>query len=193
MLKWVISFTLAGLLYGLACNNPFATREVEEPVHSRSNREIPSDPETVLRNLANAILEKNIANYMYCLTPNPTSFSFIPDQFVKENNPDLFEFWGLDAERNYMNQVSNYVPIDSLSQVAFEEISTDVFADSALLRRKYDLTLNHTYEGNVPRNATGQAYFWIFQEEGYWYIKKWVDFGTSEQPSWSTIKAGFGK
>lgn len=175
----------------LACENPFATRDVEEPVKARSNREIPSDPEAVLRNLKNAIEDKNEANYMACLTSNAQYFQFIPDQIVKEFNPVVFENWGLESERNYINQIQNSVPNDSLSQLIFEDLSTEVFADSALLRKKYTLILNHTYEGNVPRKVTGQAYFWIFKEAGYWFIHRWVDFGNSGEPSWSTSKAGF--
>jgi len=179
------------------CENPFATREVEEPIRARSNREIPSDPEAVLQNLKSAIADKNVANYMACLTSKAQSFSFVPDQFVKENNPVVFQIWGLEEEQNYMNQVRNYVPIDSISQLSLDEIpgtiSNEVFADSALLRRNYTLILNHTYKGNVPRRATGQAYFWIFKEEGQWFIRRWIDFGTSGQACWSAIKAGFGQ
>jgi hypothetical protein len=92
-----------------------------------------------------------------------------------------------------MNQVRNYVPADSISRLFFDEVSTEVFADSALLRRKYTLILHHTYQGNVPRMAQGEADFWIFRYEGYWYIRKWVDIGSPSIPSWSSSKAGFGQ
>jgi len=188
-----IKYLLITIAIGLGCQNPFATREVEAPNRDRSNREIPSDPEAVLRNLQYAIADKNETNYMDCLTPNAFFFQFIPDQIVKEFNPTVFERWGLEAERNYFNQIRNYVPDDSLSQLIFQEISSEVFADSALLRQKYTLILRHTYQGNVPRKVTGQAYFWLFKEAGYWFIRRWFDFGTAGEPSWSTIKAGFGK
>jgi hypothetical protein len=184
--------TLALVLF-INCKSPFATRETEEPINARSNREIPSSPDVVLRNLQNAILDKNVSDYMYCLTSKPENFTFIPDEFVRQNNPTVFITWGLEAEKNYMNQVRNYVPRDSLSRLFFNEISSEVFADSAIMQRKYSLILGHTYKGNVPHEVSGQAIFWIFKDEGHWFIRKWVDIGDQEKPNWSTLKAGFGR
>ncbi|MBN2092831.1 hypothetical protein JW964_24635 [candidate division KSB1 bacterium] len=177
----------------LNCKSPFATREAEEPIRARSNREIPSGPEVVLRNLQSAILDKNVIDYMYCLTSKPEKFTFIPDELVRQNNPTVFVAWSLEAEKNYISQVRNYVPRDSLSRLFFEEINSEVFADSAIMQRKYTLILKHTYQGNVPREMSGQAIFWIFKDEGHWFIRKWVDIGDPEKPNWSTLKAGFGK
>ncbi len=181
------------LILIISCKSPFSTREAEEPIRARSNREIPSGPEEVLRNLQSAILDKNVTDYMYCLTSMPDKFTFIPDEFVRQNNPTVFVSWGLESEKNHMNWVKNYVPNDSLSRLFFDEISSEVFADSAIMQRKYTLILDHTYRGNVPREMTGQAVFWIFKDEGHWFIRKWIDIGNPEKPSWSTLKAGFGK
>lgn len=189
-LKFPVILVLVGLI---SCKSPFATRETEEPINARSNREIPSGPEVVLRNLQSAILDKNVTDYMYCLTSKSEKFSFIPDEFVRQNNPTVFITWGLEAEKNYMNQIRNYVPRDSLSRLFFDDITSEVFADSAIMQRKYTLIVRHTYQGNVPREVTGQAIFWIFKDEGYWYIRKWIDIGDLEKPNWSTLKAGFGK
>lgn len=191
--KIQLIFSLILLPFFFSCENPFATREVEEPIRSRSNQEIPSDPESVIRNLQVAFSSRDVSNYMNCLTQKPNLYQFVPDELVKGNNPGLFENWNIESEQVYMNQITNFVPADSISQVTFEVISNEVFADSALLRRNYSMILNHTFQGNVPRKAEGQAYFWLFKEEGYWYIREWLDFGTNNQSSWSSIKAGFGK
>jgi len=189
-LQRIIIFTY--ILF-ITCQNPFKTREAEEPSQQRTNREIPSDPETVLRNLQSAIVDMNVDNYMLCLLSAEKGFQFIPDPFVKENYPTLFELWTDQSERSYFSQLATYLPGDSLSRLILEVVSTEVFQDSALLRRKYELFLDHTYSGNVPKAANGQADFWLVQDEGYWYIKRWIDIGTSDTPCWSTIKAGFGK
>jgi len=186
------SFGLLLLLF-LSCQNPFATRKVEEPISVRSNREIPSVPEAVLRNLQSAIVDKNVADYMYCLTTKSTEFSFIPDDFVRQNNPTVFSHWNLDAEKNYMNQIRNYVPIDSVCRVFFYEISSEVYPDSAIMRRNYTFVINHTYQGNIPNEVVGEVTFVIFKEEGHWFIRKWIDNGSTDQPCWSTLKAGFGQ
>lgn len=181
------------LVLGLYACNPFATRKAEEPVEERSSREIPSDPEAVLRNLQNAISEKNVTNYMSCLTDSAQKFRFIPEQSVKENNPGLFENWDLQKERNYINQLFTYLPADSVRKLSFEYISNTVFPDSVLVKRKYLLEVRHTLKDRVPQRVIGQADFWMFQDDGYWYIYRWEDIRTTEQPSWSSIKAGFGK
>lgn len=181
------------LFFYLNCQNPFDTRDAETPINSRSNREIPSDPDAVLRNLQTAILDKSVPDYMYCLTPMENLFRFVPDPSISEQNPVVFREWNLTAEQNYMNQVRNYVPADSISRLFFDVVSTEVFADSALLRRKYTLILHHTYQGNVPRIAQGEVEFWIFRDAGHWYIRKWVDIGSPSIPSWSSSKAGFGQ
>ena len=186
-------FLLLILLFFLNCQNPFDTRDAEEPINSRSRLEIPSDPEAVLRNLQTAILDKSVTDYMYCLTPREDKFRFVPDPSISEQNPAVFREWNLAAEQNYMNQVRNYTPADSISRLFFDIISTEVFADSAVLRRKYTVILHHTYQGNVPRIAQGEAEFWIFRNEGHWYIQKWVDIGSPSIPSWSSSKAGFGQ
>lgn len=177
----------------IACQNPFETREAEKPSQKRTNREIPSDPETVLRNLQNAIAEMNVDNYMLCLLSTEKGFHFTPDPFVKENNPDVFVSWNDQSERSYFKQLANYLPSDSLSRLFLSIVSTEVFQDSALLRKKYKLYLHHTYSGKVPNEAEGRTDFWLTREEGYWYIKRWVDIGATDIPSWSSVKAGFGK
>jgi len=75
----------------------------------------------------------------------------------------------------------------------FDAVSREDFQDSVLLRRSYQLIVHHTYPGKVPRDVKGQADFWLIQRDGYWYIKRWLDFGTADTPNWSSIKAGFGK
>ncbi|MCI0514557.1 hypothetical protein L0128_15190 [candidate division KSB1 bacterium] len=144
-----------------------------------------------MQNLQNAVVDKNVENYLYCFTTKVHLFQFIPEQLVKQNNPTVFDAWGLEAERNYFNQMRNFVPQDSICRLVLDEISSEIFADSALLRRRYGLLIHHTSQGNVPRDVRGEADFWIFKEEGYWFIRRWVDIGTAGQPSWSSIKAGF--
>lgn len=195
MLKFhkILIFRIFILLVFLNCKSPFATREAEEPINSRSNREIPSGPEAVLRNLQSAIQEKNVIDYLYCLTAKAEKFTFIPDEFVRQNNPTAFVAWGLNAEKNHISWLSSSVPRDSLSRLFLEDITSDVFADSAIMQRKYTLVLGHTSKGNLPREMRGQAIFWIFKEEGYWFIHKWVDIGNPEFPNWSILKAGTGR
>lgn len=177
----------------MACQNPFATREAEEPSQERTNRDIPSDPETVMRNLQSAISEMNVDNYMFCFLNSAQDFQFVPDPFVKENNPGLFDAWDDASEKGYFTQLANYLPNDSLSMLLLTVVSTEDFQDSVLLRRKYDLLLRHTYSDKISNRAVGQCDFWLVQKDGYWYIKRWLDFGTSDAACWSSIKAGFGK
>ena len=62
-----------------------------------------------------------------------------------------------------------------------------------LIRIDYELELHHSLAENYPKYVKGQAEFWINSGNGEWYITRWVDYGTGEEPSWSSIKASFGK
>ncbi|RPH95206.1 MAG: hypothetical protein EHM72_15120, partial [Calditrichaeota bacterium] len=97
-------------------------------------------------NLKNAISEKNVTNYLRCLSDTSSalkSFTFIPEPAVANANPGLFTRWGKDAESNYLNQLSTFLPKDSTALVDFERLKETILQDSVVLLQSYQLKVKY--------------------------------------------------
>ena len=198
MSKLFAKLLLMVFLVNSGCENPFATREPEAPVKIQSSWIQPTSPSYVMINLKNAISEKNTTNYLRCLSDTSSavkSFAFIPEPAVANANPGLFTRWGKDAESNYLNQLSTYLPKDSTASVDFERLKETIFQDSVVLLQSYQLKVEYKCdESSCPRVWRGQAEFRLIRtEEDIWYIYKWSDYSTGDDLSWSSLKAAFGK
>lgn len=182
-----------------SCKNPFATREAEPPTEGRTSWQFPTDPVIVLENMKVAIREKNVENYMKCLVDSVNLFRFVPDQFEASNHIGIFERWNLTHEQSYINKAFTSIPDDSLRSLRFSSLQRSEFPDSALIRADYVLELNHILKIDFPKLAQGRVDFWFVQRNGYWVIRRWIDFETkldstaTRIPSWSTLKASFIK
>ncbi len=190
---------LAGIgLLCVQCKTPFSTREPEEPNSSQSNWVQPTSPNYVMINLRTCISEKNSQNYLRCLADTGTAavtFYYIPESSVAAANPGLFNGWNKESERNYLNQLLAYLPKDSLSTLTLTLIRENAFQDSVVLVQEYILTMGHKQQTEgCPRQFRGQAEFRLRRSaEDLWYIYKWSDFATGDQPAWSVLRAFFGK
>lgn len=174
------------------CKNPFTTREPESPSEERSTWLQPIMPERVIDNLKFSIQEANLANYMKCLVESNSRFRFLPDAFVKANNYGFFDNWNLTSEQNYLTKIFT-ATYDSLRKVTFGLPTLDYQVDSVLIQIDYELELHHNLSESYPKFIKGQADFWLSNINGEWYITQWSDYGTETVPSWSSIKAIFGK
>ncbi|MBN2411843.1 hypothetical protein JXQ31_09125 [candidate division KSB1 bacterium] len=151
-----------------------------------------------MANLRNAILEKNISNYMRCLadTSNSSkSYLYIADPAVVNQNPGLFNNWGKENELIYLNQLMLYLPKDSASVFTIISSREDTYQDSVILIQEYSLKVHFKCEDqNCPRDMQGQAEFRLVRTpEDLWYIHRWRDNATGDAPTWSSLKAKFGK
>jgi hypothetical protein len=181
-----------------ACELPFQTREPEEPISDQSSWIQPTSPHYVMTNLRNAISEKNIANYMRCLADTSQyarPFRFLADPAVANRNPSLFAYWGKEEEITMMNQLLLFLPKDSLSVVKFTLQSETNLVDSVILVQDYDLDIHHNCkETDCPRHMQGQSEFRLLKNnQDLWTIYRWNDSASGDEPSWSALKAHFGK
>ena len=193
----IFLFIVAALLF-VTCENPFATRDPEQPSTSQSNWIQPTSPQYVLVNLENALLEKNKTNYLRCLADTSVSnlsFKFFADPAAMNVNPGLFERWGKEDEANYLNQLYSTLPKDSTFSVDFNRLDETTFQDSVILRKSYTLDFNEKCRpGLCMRNLEGQAEFRLLRtEDDLWYIYRWSDLSKSDSLTWSDLKARFGK
>lgn len=191
----VIALSLAVIV---SCKNPFATREPEPPTEGRSSWQYPESPEIVLQNMAVAIKEKNVENYLKCLVDSSKLFQFTPDQYEAANNPGIFEQWTLAHEQSYINKAFSSIPDDSIRSLSFVNNPPTPFLDSWLIQASYTLRLHHTLDKSYPKQVKGNVDLWFILRNGYWVINKWIDYTIIDTtanriPSWSTIKASFIK
>jgi len=192
MKYFYITLFFVSLWLTIQCNNPFATREPEPPTGDRSSWQQPTTPEIVVENLKLAIIEGNLANYMKCLVDTNSRFKFIPDELVRVNNPGVFEYWGLSSEQEYISKVFS-ATTDSSKMALMNPTQVPDYQDSVFLKIEYELELHHNLDESFPKSAKGEAEFWLNRSSGQYYITQWTDFGTANTPSWSSIKASFGK
>jgi hypothetical protein len=194
----VLSLFVGLAILTLSCANPFATREPEVPSRQASSWIPPQSPEIVLINLRNALVQKNVENYLRSLVDSTRSsrrFRFEPDQSAVVANPGVFSNWDVQRERFYLQQLFSVLPEDSVRALDFTPVTSNVSADTAEFTRSYELRLHHTQQGQgIPAVLRGQATFWLSSDaSGNWAIHRWADFSNGRDPSWSVLKAAFGK
>jgi len=170
-------------------------RDVEPPEQrSGSSWQPPTTPEQVLGNMEQAVLERNVDNYLRCLsdsTRGNRSFRFLPDEETQSNYPGVFSDWSLEEEKRVFRGMENSVPGDSLFQLVFADQSQQVelFGDSARIEIRYTLRVHHTRE-DVAQQASGLSRFSLSRNaQRNWVIHRWDDIREGEGITWSTLKA----
>jgi len=175
-----------------SCENPFATREPEPPSQEQSTWIHPTLPSLVIDNLKYSIIEANTTNYIKCLIDSNSQYKFIPDAFVNANNPGFFDYWDLSSEQNYITKLFA-ATYDSARKVSFYAEPALDYQDSVQINVKYDLEIHHNLTESYAKVVEGQAELWLKERNGEWFITRWIDYGIGENPSWSSLKANFGK
>jgi len=188
---------LAAVVLTAGCKTPFSTREPEEPITSQSTWVQPTSPALVMVNLRTAVAERNSLNYLRCLADTglvPVSFAYQPESAVGAANPGLFLRWDKESERNFLNQLFAFLPSDSVSSLSMTLIRESTFQDSVILVQEYVLTVAHRRQQEAPKQMRGQAEFRLVRSsEELWYIRGWADYATGSHPTWSALRAYFGK
>ena len=182
-----------------ACKTPFSTREPEKPRQEQSSWIQPTSAYITLTNLRNAVAEKNVTNYMKSLADTsyaPQQFRFYADPAVANANPTLFEKWDFEKEQQYSNHLKTFLPKDSTSYFSMTLISEiPAEQDSAVLIQDYHLEVHFRCDQpECPTIREGQAEFRLVKSnEDLWYIHRIIDRSTGDLPTWSALRAYFGK
>ena len=188
--KKILIFILISLF--IFCNNPFKTRDAEEPETSAITFIQPTSPDIVIANLITSLRERNTTNYIKCFQMGDFSgFNFIPEPSAKENYISALNEWDVNKEKTYVTNLFFSLPEDSLSNLYLEGIEEYIFSDSASFIKNYTLQLHHT-DASIPKDFSGRLEFGFTRlESGLWLISKWIDYRTTNQPVWSELKANF--
>lgn len=168
----------------------FEPRDPEPPSEGRLGFEPPLTREIVIANLQTAVSQKDLANYMRCLnnpSASPLGFTFIPS--VNVRNEFLTWGWG-DEEAYFRNLVGSAqageVPALSLPNPRWQQSGSD----SAEFFADYVLTFRHTRPG-LPQVVRGTMQLYLFNDQSFWRIIRWVDDRTDSDSTWSLLKRNF--
>jgi hypothetical protein len=170
----------------------FQTRTPQPPTQTTSSFSPPVTPEIVLANLTSAISQDNIDNYIRSFPDSsaaPRGFQFTPSPEVAANYAGVFRAWSLTDERTYFLNLGkpNGTPLLTLSN---EQKST-IAPDSVVYTIDYTLYFPHGHSG-VPELVGGKMQFGMRTDaQQLWAIYTWQDFKTTNDSTWSYLKAVF--
>jgi len=192
-LKILILFLMALLI--VSCEL-FTTRNPEEPDTGKSSFVPPTSPNIVISNFISAIVEKNVENYISCLSDTSSSdkypFYFKPTANAFALYSSIFQSWNNFNERNYFNKLISAMPSDINPMISFENSRFEILMpDSAVFVADYELKVEHLLT-SIDKNFKGTLQFTIFpRDNGLWIIKTWYDLQnqTDSIKSWSFLKA----
>lgn len=177
------------LLAALSSCNVFDTRDPELPSTTTSTFEPPVTPETVLRNLRNAIGENNPDNYIRCFTDTAlTPFTFVPSADIRPNFPE----WSLTEEQRYFRSMGSR--LDG-TPVLTDSVQNANFYNDSTFTVRYSLYFPHK-DLQAPRFVQGSMLLHIgVDQQGRWAIDRWEDIRDPGLPdsTWSYLRFWFNR
>lgn len=175
----------------------FRTRNPEDPGGGNSTQWVfPSDPSTVLTNLETSFGRRSSVDYMRSFISgedSDSSFEFVPSQETAAIAPSVFENWDVNRERQFIESLFNSanLPLDSLGELDIIEDRKSVIGSEADLSADYEANIGHVREG-TPREIAGRMEVHLAREnDGGWYIQRWIDFKVADKACWSDLKVNF--
>jgi hypothetical protein len=172
----------------------FTTRNAEEPVQPRSNFQPAVEPSILIQNLIYSFADKNVENYLACLTDSTHSekaFSFSPSGGASAQFPELADKWGIKNEEQYFNNVKVRVPVDIPITLSFSGSQENPLGDSLIFTSSYSINIPHN-DSDIPMNYQGELRFHLIRDNtSIWRIYFWQDIKSSDVPSWSELKGRF--
>ena len=170
----------------------FETRDPEQPDRSRSNYEIPSEPQILIQNLKNSFTDKNADNYRKNFASGPPlvnrSFFFLPTSNALSSNPSLWAQWNVDSEFQYFQNLVTRVQDDLPIILSLSSENYSPFGDSTIYTAEYSINIQNLsgvqniYEGSLKFSL-------ITDNQSAWVIYYWEDI--SNASSWSDLKVEY--
>lgn len=169
----------------------FSTRTPEQPVQPRSNYKAAVTPDILLENLINSLAEKNIQNYLNCLTDSAfsgKSFQFIPSAGSSSLYPALFDLWNRKSEEQYFTNLVSHITQDLPMTLTLNNDNLSYSGDRTIgYTASYFLTVPHNDE--FTKNFEGELQFTMVRDSReVWTIATWRDIKSSQTASWSELK-----
>ena len=176
----LISFMLL-----ISCSDIFSTREPEDP-NSNGDIYISESVDELVTNFKTSLLSLDKNAYISLLVdPLTTGRSY---SYLDINSPDIFEGWGIDNEKLFIDGIKNSGSI--FSDIIIDNGSYDESRDSLNIELNY--SMSYTDTSLAPIIVKGIFTFEIIKIDGhFWYIENWIDESYSlpvGQQSFSKLK-----
>ncbi len=175
----------------------FETRTPQAPQQGRSAFQPPASPDIVVQNLVSAIAERDVNNYVACLSDTSLGgrmFKFIPSATAARQYESIFQYWDKISEQYYFNNLTNQSSTSSSSALLLSSVQlVPQGPDSAYYQANYTLLWPNKVSGN-PQQVQGNLQFYLGADRnGMWSIYRWVDSGIGDSLTWSDLKARFSQ
>ena len=178
---------LAALLAGC---DVFAPRSPEDPINEAGTFTQPDAPDLVVDNLQAAIAEMNTANYRRSLSEDLT---YEPTAVAQARDPSLWASWSRTEEVSYFTTLAEAARQSTGHLLRLEDTATELSDTRFTLDAAYVLIVQHR-RPDVPDTVQGRLIWEIEQgPDGLWSLRRWTDQELGSSPSWSDLKAEFGK
>jgi len=190
---------LTFIIFFISGCNIFQTRTPQPPQQSKSNFIPPKTYDIVVQNLKYAIAEKNLVNYLYCLSDTnfgARKFSFVPALDIYVHYQQIFIDWDKNnSERNYFN---NLIALSSSTSSPVLTLSSENYvllgSDSVKYTANYVLLWQNNTSG-APQQAEGNLQFFLgIDQNRNWSIYRWIDLKLADSlTTWGEMKAKFSR
>ena len=190
MLRVLLIGTVLLLTATLAACDVFSPRSPEDPINEAGTFTQPDAPDLVIDNLRAAISEMNTANYRRSLAEDLT---FEPTAVAQARDPSLWASWSRTEENSYFTTLAEAARQSTGHLLRLEDTATELGNTRFTLDAAYVLIVRPRRAG-VPDTVQGRLIWEIEQDtDGLWALRRWTDQELGNSPSWSDLKAEFGK
>lgn len=190
MLRFTVIGTAVWLAITLAACDVFSPRSPEDPINEAGTFIQPDAPELVVDNLQAAIAELNTANYRRSLAEDLT---FEPTAVAQARDPSLWASWSQTEEVSAFTTLAEAARQSTGHSLRLADTVAEVGDTRYTLDATYVLVVRHRRPA-VSDTLQGRL-VWVIEQgaDGLWALRRWTDQELGNSPSWSDLKAEFGK
>ncbi len=174
----------------------FETRQPQSPQQGQSGFVPPTSPDIVVQNLVSAISDRNVNNYLSCLSDTSfggRAFSFVPPADVYSRFQSIFLNWDKNSERSYFNNLTVQSSASASSALVLSSENLTFQGDSAQYSANYTLIWPNKVPG-YPQQSQGNLQFYMGVDRNQnWSIYRWIDSRVGDSLTWSEMKARFSQ
>lgn len=174
----------------------FETRQPQSPQQSQTDFVPPISPDIVIQNLVSAISDRNVNNYLSCLSDTSyggRTFLLIPPADVYRQYQSIFLSWDKNSERAYFNNLTVQSSASAGSALILSSDNLTYQGDSAQYSANYTLIWPNKVPG-YPQQSQGNLQFSLgIDRNQNWSIYRWIDSRIGDSLTWSEMKARFSQ
>jgi len=175
----------------------FSTRTPEKPDNSGTGYIPPTSYDFVIENLKNSIKERNLNNYLLCLSDSSftgiSQFEYISDPQTMAQFQGIFSEWDIKSEEKYYTSMVSSILEKTNPSLNFTDVEYQNFNDSIVFTGTYFLNLEFTNDLSENNYSGNSRIVLKNSSTGFWYITSWYDFQSDDKTlfTWSYLKSKY--